>query len=90
MKTASMRSIVSLSNAITKTIFSITETIEVYDKLQNELRWYIDMYICVYRITIYQEEFIPKDSKYNRYLSAQIMSIKTGNFNYGLLLSEKS
>ena len=43
----------------------------------------------MYRIVL-QEEFIPKDSKYNRYLSAQIMLIKTGNFNYGLLLSEKS
>ena len=59
-----------------KHFFSITENIKVYDKLQNELRWYIDMYICVYRITVYQEEFIPKDSKYNRYVFAQIMLMK--------------
>ena len=70
-----------------KQFFSITENIKVYDKLQNELRWYIDMYICVYRITVYQEEFIPKDSKYNRYVSAQIMLMK--KFSYGLFLAKR-
>ena len=73
-----------------KRVFSITETIKVFNKLQNKLRWDIDIYIYQCRNTVLQEEFIPKDSKYNRYLSAQIMLIKKGNFNFGLLLSEKS
>ena len=43
-----------------KRLFSITETIKVYDKLQNELRWYINIYIYIHieRVIVSQEEFI--------------------------------
>ena len=44
-------------------------------------------YLYLQLYTVFQEEFIPKDSKYNRYVSAQIMLMK--KFSYGLFLAKR-